>query len=124
MNTAFETTWETYVASWKAESAAEKRALFALCLDPSCEYTDPLTHVTGWDALATSMLDFHKQIPGAHFVTTYFLAHSRKSVARWNMVTSDGVAIGDGISFGEYNEAGRLIAMTGFFETPGAEPRA
>ena len=64
------------------------------------------------------MLDFHKQIPGGNFVTTYFLAHSHKSIACWDMCDAQGNKIGEGISFGQYNNDSKLIAMTGFFEAP------
>ena len=63
------------------------------------------------------MLGFHQQVPGGHFATTYFLAHHDVSIAKWNMVNGDGTIIGDGVSYGHYNEEGALVAMTGFFET-------
>jgi len=110
--------WETYTASWKAVQAAEKRAIFEKCLDEKCQYNDPLVKTNGWEELAAYMLDFHQQIPGGHFVTHYFLAHSNKSIARWEMRNGDNVVLGDGISYGEYNQDGKLISMTGFFETP------
>jgi predicted transcriptional regulator YdeE len=69
------TVWERYVASWRAVSAAERRTAFEACLAPDCVYTDPLTRTQGWDALAAYMLEFHRQFPGGHFVTEYFLAH-------------------------------------------------
>ncbi len=64
------------------------------------------------------MRAFHQQVPGGHFVTSYFLAHHDASIAKWNMVNAEGATIGEGVSYGQYNEQGALIAMTGFFETP------
>lgn len=110
--------WETYTASWKAANVDEKRALFAKCLDPSCHYHDPLIKATGWHELEAYMLDFHRQIPGGHFLTTYFLAHGNKSIARWEMLSATNNFLGDGISYGEYNNDGKLVAMTGFFKPP------
>jgi hypothetical protein len=118
MNDHFRNTWETYAASWKAESADEKRALFAKCLDANCEYNDPLTHTKGWDALLAYMLEFHKQIPGGHFVTRYFLAHHNQSIAKWEMQNAANAVLGEGASYGRYNDHGKLIAMTGFFDAP------
>lgn len=111
-------TWEIYVASWKAETAAEKRQLFEKCLTPDNQYNDPLTTTQGWDELANYMLDFHKQIPGGHFVTTYFLAHSDKSIAQWEMRRANEEVLGEGISYAEYNTEGKLVSETGFFEPP------
>lgn len=118
MPSNFQDTWETYTSAWKAENTSDKRALFRNSLDPSCQYNDPLIKTKGWDALESYMLDFHRQIPGGHFVTTYFLAHSNKSIARWEMRNAENVKLGDGISYGEYNASGKLVSMTGFFEAP------
>ena len=111
-------TWETYTSAWQVASRAEKRALFKNSLDPACQYHDPLIKTQSWDELEAYMLDFHRQIPGGYFVTTYFLAHSNKSIARWEMRNAEHVLLGDGMSYGEYNENGNLLSMTGFFVPP------
>ncbi len=114
----YEGTWEIYTSAWKAETADEKRALFEKCLAPTSHYTDPMISVTNHDDFIAYMLDFHQQVPGGHFVTTYFQAHHNKSIARWEMKNSEGLVLGEGISYGEYNDEGKLIAETGFFESP------
>lgn len=111
-------TWELYVTSWKVATSEEKRALYERCLVPNCVYTDPLTRAQGWDALLAYMVDFHRQIPGGHFVMKDFSAHHGRSLAHWNLVDGQGVVRGDGVSYGEYGEQGKLAAMTGFFEVP------
>lgn len=108
--------WQLYNSSWKVTSIAEKRALFEKCLERRCEYNDPLIKTKGWDELEAYMLDFHRQFPGAYFVTTYFLAHSGKSIAKWEMRGGDNSVLSDGISYAEYNKNGKLVSMTGFFE--------
>lgn len=118
MNQNFQHTWNAYGDSWKAESAAEKRKFFEKSMDRNCKYNDPLVKANGWDELEVVMLDFHRQVPGGYFVTHYFLAHSNKSIAKWEMLNGENVVIGDGISYGEYNERGMLVSMTGFFEPP------
>ncbi|MEM7344846.1 MAG: nuclear transport factor 2 family protein [Chloroflexota bacterium] len=118
MNTNFKETWETYVSSWKVETAAEKRAIFEKALAPNCHYQYPLASTTNWDELVAYMLDFHQQIPGGHFVTTYFAHHNDKSIATWQMKSGDNIVLGNGISYGEYNVQGVLTSMIGFFEVP------
>ncbi len=118
MDHALQTTWETYVASWKAATAAEKQALFAASLDQNCTYTDPLGVASGWEALARTMLDFHQQIPGAYFVTQRFASHHNRCMAQWKMHGGDGAVMGEGVSFGQFNDQGKLLAMTGFYDTP------
>jgi hypothetical protein len=112
-------TWETYAASWKAGTAEEKKALFVESLSPDCVYTDPVTQATGWDELVAYMLDFHRQIPGGHFVTRSFHHHHGFSLAHWDMVTGVGTVVGDGASYARFGDEGKLVAMTGFFEVPG-----
>lgn len=124
MNNELRAVWERYVGSWKVTSPAEKRRIYASCLAPACVYTDPLTQARGWDELDQYMASFHQQIPGGHFVTEQFFAHHGRSVARWKMVNGDGLPLGEGISYAEYDEQQRLVAMTGFFETPGSPPPA
>lgn len=117
MSNQFKETWERYVSSWKVESTADKRAIFEKCLDTTCEYTDPFTKTKGWDELTEYMLSFHNQIPGGYFQTTYFLAHSNKSVAKWEMKNDEDTVLFDGISYGEYNEKGKLTSTIAFYET-------
>lgn len=120
MSSNFKKTWETYVASWKVETSDEKLELFKQCLFPESQYNDPMIKTVGHDELVKYMLDFHQQIPGGHFITTYFLAHSNKSIARWEMRNAAKEILGEGISYAEYNESGMLTLETGFFESPNA----
>ncbi len=110
-------TWETYTASWKAATAAEKQALFAQSLDPQCVYNDPQAATQGWQELTAYMDAFHQQVPGGHFQTKTFNTHHQQSLATWNMLDGQGQVIGEGTSFGRYNSDGKLVAMTGFFAT-------
>ncbi len=108
-------TWETYVASWKATTDAEKQALFAQSLDPQCVYNDPNAATRGWQELTAYMHAFHEQIPGGYFQTKTFDSHHQQSLVTWNMLDAKGQVIGEGTSYGRYNGDGKLVAMTGFF---------
>ncbi len=114
------TTWENYASAWKETSKEAKHAAILSSVAPSCVYRDPDTQLEGHDALVEHMLAFHAQVPGGWFETTYFLAHHDRSIAKWNMRLPDGSLAGDGVSYGEYDESGRLITMTGFFGAPPA----
>ena len=111
-------TWEAYANAWREPTARGKEAALAESVSPASIYRDPLIQAEGHPALVEAMLDFHRQMPGGYFETTYFLAHHDRSIARWNMRTGDGAVVGEGISYGEYDAHGKLVAMTGFFETP------
>jgi hypothetical protein len=116
--TTLRTTWETYGSAWKAGTREEKRAALLASVARDCTYRDPVSELRGHDALVDYMLAFHQQIPGGHFVITYFCTHHDRSVAKWNMVDASGKALGDGVSYGEYGADGKLVAMTGFFDVP------
>ncbi len=114
----YKQTWDRYTQAWKAENTQDKLHAFNNSLDTNCQYNDPLVKTKGYEQLLEYMQDFHRQIPGGHFVTNYFLAHNNKSIAKWDMCDGENNKIGEGISYGEYNSAGKLTSMTGFFETP------
>ena len=118
MSNDLESTWEAYTSSWKADSSDKKRAIFEGCLDAMCEYNDPHVKTKSWDELSDYMLDFHEQVPGGYFVTKSFMAHNNQSIAQWEMKNGEHIVIGEGISYGKYQENGKLISMTGFFEAP------
>jgi SnoaL-like domain len=110
--------WDLYAQSWKVPTASEKRSLYEASLSDGCTYTDPLVDLEGWDAIEAYMIDFHRQIPGGHFVTRWFQAHHHHGIAAWDMVAEDGTKVGEGISHVRFAEDGKLAAMTGFFDVP------
>lgn len=118
MSTNHRELWDTYTKAWKVSSDAEKRDLFLQCLSEDCEYRDPLTVTSGWAELSLYMLDFHKMVPGGHFITRTFKAHNDRSIAEWDMCAGDGSVVGVGISYGEYSPDGKLISLAGFFDVP------
>lgn len=117
MTPAFNDIWETYVNAWNDPAPDKKQHFFQKCLTTDCHYNDPQTSTSGHTELAEYMKAFHEQFPDCYFKTTWFLAHSQKSIARWEMKQGDSV-LGDGVSYAEYNDDGMLTSMTGFFETP------
>lgn len=111
-------TWDVYTLAWKEKTAQAKLQRLRTSTTETCVYRDPLTHADGQDALVDCMMAFHQQIPGGYFETTYFLAHHDRSISKCNMHPGDGVIVGDGVSYGEYDAQGQLQSMTGFFDTP------
>ncbi len=111
-------TWETYALAWKDTAKQSKLNRLKQVVDEACIYRDPTTETKGHAALVDAMLGFHQQIPGGYFDTVYFLAHHDRSIARWQMKNGAGLVVGEGISYGEYNREGKLVAMTGFFDSP------
>lgn len=111
-------TWDAYTLAWKARTAQEKLQRLRASTIESCVYRDPLTQAEGQDSLVEYMMSFHQQIPDGYFETTWFLAHHDRSISKWTMHDGQGTIVGEGVSYGEYDEGGRLRSMTGFFDTP------
>lgn len=111
-------TWDTYASAWRHPDPSAKQAALHASVAPSAHYRDPQTHAVGHQALLEVLLAFHQQVPGGHFETTHFWAHHDRSVSRWKMRDGQGAELGEGISYGEYDAQGKLIAMTGFFDVP------
>lgn len=114
-------TWETYTRSWSETDVSTRLQLFEKCLSPDCVYTDPLIQATGYSQLSDYMTELHKNVPGVRFVTTDFKYHHARSLTHWNMVDGNGNVLSLGASYGMYGVDGRLIQMTGFFESPSAD---
>lgn len=122
MTNARRDTWDKYTEAWSETTVERKLAALRVSVRSSATYRDPLVVAEGHDALVAYMLDFHAQLPGGHFVTTYFQAHHDRSIAKWNMVDGAGAIVGEGVSYGEYDDSGMLAGMTGFFATPTNTP--
>lgn len=119
MTTEHRTTWETYASAWKAVTADDKATALRESVAPTATYRDPLGQAQGHGALIATMIAFHQQVPGGHFVTNHFQAHHDRSIAHWTMHDAAGAPIGDGTSFATYGADGRVVEMTGFYAVRG-----
>lgn len=113
-----ETTWKRYSDAWNASSEEHRLAIFTDSLAKDCRYTDPLASTFGWEALATYMRQFQTQIPGGRFAIRNFATHNHCSIAHWDMLSANGEKLGDGVSYGEFDDNGKITTMTGFYEVP------
>jgi hypothetical protein len=112
-----EETWKRYSDAWHATDA-ERTEIFKATLAKQCVYTDPLATTTGWKALTEYMRAFQQQFPGARFAVQDFETHNDCSIAHWKMLAPDGSPISAGVSYGEFDESGKITKMTGFFDVP------
>lgn len=83
---------------------------------PSIRYSDPLASTNSQDELLGYMEQFHLQSNGAYFVTRKFLQHGQSSAANWDLLSQKGDKIGEGISFGRYDQNGLLVETSAFYE--------
>lgn len=118
MNTNLQTTWANYTAAWNASDSEAMKALFTQNLAADCAYRDPIATTTGYDELAGYITQVHASIPGVQLVTRDFTSHNQRCIVHWDMCAADGSVMSDGVSYGEFDESGKLIAMAGFFDLP------
>ena len=118
MNNQHRINWDRYSHTWKLKTAEEKRAQLEQCMSERAVYRDPLVEAHTMDELVAYMLEFHQQIPGGHFVVTHYQTHHGRSIAEWEMRNGENLVLGTGTSFAEYDEAGKILSATGFFEVP------
>lgn len=108
--------WEIYTQSWAESDPLKRLELFEKSLNPECEYSDPLTHIKGYEQLANYMVELHKNVPGVRFVSTDFKSHNDHSLTYWDMVDKMGNVLSHGVSYGRYGRDGLLLQMTGFYD--------
>lgn len=111
-------TWNTYVDAWNAQDRRDREQLLSKATVMDSHYIDPNVDLKGHVALADYMGEFHAQMPDAQFVLTRFISHHQKSIACWDLRDSSDTTLIAGVSYGIYNEQGKLIAEHGFFDTP------
>lgn len=118
MNTNLQTTWANYTAAWNTSDVEEMKALFSKCLDADCIYRDPIATAAGWEELSGYIAQVHGSIPGVQLVTRDFKSHNGRCIVHWDLCGADGSVMSEGVSYGEFNESGKLTVMAGFFDLP------
>lgn len=114
---SFRATWDKYTTVLNAASREEKGLALAECAIADVAYTDPMMSIRGADALVGYMLSLFEMNPGGTFETTSFLAHHGRSLAKWDVKNASGVRVGEGSSYAEYDESGRISSVAVFFVT-------
>ena len=117
-NTTPDTTAVTagYLAAWNADDPAERRRQIEAAWTPDHHFTDPLTEVSGYDALDAFIDQVRGTYPGSVFslVSTVDVHHD---IARWSweMVLTDGTVRAVGHDSVRLAADGRISDFLGFF---------
>lgn len=108
-----------YCDAWSRVDPTERKVAVAEIWAERGEYLDsqPI-HVTGREALATEIVKFQQQFPGAQFRCDAVQAHHGFVGYTWSMVLADGTERFRGMDFGEIDSAGRLVRIVSFFNMP------
>ena len=111
-----DTTIDTYFAMWNEADRAKRLEFIAGAWTPECHYVDPLSDVTGYEALADMVDTVRAQFPGATLQRTGDIdAHHNVLRFAWNATGTDGNVIVGGIDVCVLADDGRLQALAGFF---------
>lgn len=107
--------WEVYRTCWNIENSEERKSKLTKIMTDDFEYCDPNIKLKGSYQLSDYMGQFQKEFSGISFIVTNLQLHHERSLANWNMVTSENEIVGNGTDFAQY-ENGKLKQITGFFK--------
>lgn len=111
-----ETTIDRYFAMWNEPDRGARLSLIAQAWTDDAHYVDPLSDVSGADALADMVDSVRAQFPGATLQrTTEIDAHHNVVKFGWSATGPDGNVIVGGTDVGVLAPDGRLTAIAGFF---------
>lgn len=108
-------TFEAFLAGWNEWDADKRRGLFESAVAPDVEFTDPLHHLSGFEAFLAMVADFQQSRPGAVTVRTSVI-DLHHNVARYHWaILIGGKKLIDGFDSVELDEDGRFRRIRGYF---------
>lgn len=113
--TDLRTSWDLLVAALNAPKREDKASLFSRFAREDVSYVDPSASLRGASAYIDYLMDVEDMNPGGGIETVSFVAHHGRSLATWNAIDSNGIRVGEGASYVEYDEVGRMVAVATFF---------
>jgi len=107
---------DTYARAWLEPDRTAGRALLERCWAVDGVYCDPLSEVTGRDALADLLGGFQAEQPGARLeLVSGVDEHDGYLRFGWRLLAPDGAVALEGTDFGELDDDGALRRIIGFF---------
>ena len=111
-----EETIDIYASAWGETDPAARLEIFGRVLTSDCTYTDPRVHAANPSELSDHIGRILPTRPGARVLRTSAVdMHHGKARFAWHMVNADGTALPAGLDIVEFDEAGRLRMILGFF---------
>ncbi|WP_409062735.1 nuclear transport factor 2 family protein [Streptomyces sp. SYP-A7185] len=115
---AYETAVARYFEAWNTQGAEDLAKAVAAAWSEGGSYTDPLSDVSGHEALAAVIAGTHEQFPGFEF-RRIGAVDGHHHVARfgWELVSlADGSAPVAGFDVVTLDEDGRIATVAGFLD--------
>jgi hypothetical protein len=105
---------EVYRTCWSETSEISRENKLKEIILENFEYYDPNTYIVGHSQLSEYMAQFQKEYLGCTFNITQLIIHHDRSLANWQMMSSENVVIGQGSDFAFYKN-GKLNTISSFF---------
>lgn len=107
----------TYLNTWNATDAADRRALLERYWAQGATYTDPLADVTGAEEISAAIGTVHDQFPGLVFTLVSGPdTHHRQSRFQWGLGPRDADPVVVGFDVLTTDEDGRIQTVLGFLD--------
>ena len=107
-----------YFKAWNENDPGQRQKLLATAWTDDATYTDPTAHVEGRDALVAHVGGFlaNPQMKGFSIVQASEIDfHHRVFRFEWEMKDPQGNLVTKGFDYGEFNDAGAITKIVGFF---------
>jgi hypothetical protein len=107
---------QLYAAAWAESDEKERLRLLTRCWADDGVYLDPITRVEGRQALVEHIGGYLVRQAGQRIeLTSEVDAHDGYLRSTFVVVGPDGAKVLEGIDFGEFDDAGVLRRIVGFF---------
>jgi hypothetical protein len=115
--TSIESLVDTYFAMWNEPDRDQRLEVIARAWADEGHYVDPLSDVTGHEALADMVEGVRAQFAGATLERTGAIdAHHNLLRFPWQATGADGSTIVHGIDVVVIGDDGKMQAVAGFFD--------
>ena len=107
-----------YGAAWLETDEQQRRAFLETAWADDGVYNDPLDIVVGRSALGEHIGATQAMLPGVRTaVTSEPVRHHDSAFFRWSMTDPAGAVLLTGFDVVQFDDAGRILRLTGFFDT-------
>lgn len=111
-----ETAVEKYLAMWNEHDPVARRAVIGELWTEDATSTDPMSSVTGYDAIDAMAAGIHANMPPHRFTLVgEIAAHSDRVLYYWQMIGDDSSVMVAGLDAVRVIEDGRFADLAGFF---------
>ena len=119
---SYRATWDRYGDAWRTADPATCKRLVDSCMTADCKVLTPESSSVGHSLLLANIAAFQTQmLPGGGFVTTSFITHNQRALAKWDMVDAKGTILGRGHTYTYYSNPQHIGELADFPDAPAVQ---